>query len=48
MNNVLRVIENWIIKNEPTPDPSEEGNPKEKTFALKNKTIPGPSQEGNS
>jgi very-short-patch-repair endonuclease len=27
MNNVLRVIENWINKNKkPTPDPSREGN----------------------
>jgi very-short-patch-repair endonuclease len=26
MNNVLRVIEDWIVKNKPTPDPSEEGN----------------------
>jgi very-short-patch-repair endonuclease len=24
--NVLRVIENWIEKNKPTPDPSKEGN----------------------
>ena len=27
MNNVLRVIENWIIKNKPTPDPSRGGEP---------------------
>lgn len=28
MNNVLRVIEDWIEKNrKPTPGPSEEGNP---------------------
>ena len=26
MNNVLRVIEDWIEKNRPTPNPSEEGN----------------------
>jgi very-short-patch-repair endonuclease len=26
MNNVLRVIEDWIVKNKPTPCPSEEGN----------------------
>ncbi len=26
MSNVLRVIEDWIIKNKPTPDPSREGN----------------------
>jgi very-short-patch-repair endonuclease len=30
MNNVLRVIEDWIEKNKkPTPDPSLEGNPEE-------------------
>ena len=29
MNNVLRVIEDWIIKNKPTPNPSWEGNPEE-------------------
>jgi very-short-patch-repair endonuclease len=27
MTNVLRVIEDWIVKNRPTPDPSREGNP---------------------
>jgi very-short-patch-repair endonuclease len=26
MNNVLRVIEDWILKNKPTPNPSQEGN----------------------
>lgn len=26
ISNVLRVIEDWIKKNKPTPDPSEEGN----------------------
>jgi very-short-patch-repair endonuclease len=26
MNNVLRVIENWIQKNKPTPNPSKEGS----------------------
>ena len=26
MNNVLRAIENWIVKNKPTPNPSREGN----------------------
>jgi very-short-patch-repair endonuclease len=26
MNNVLRVIEDWIVKNKPTHDPSEERN----------------------
>jgi very-short-patch-repair endonuclease len=28
MSNVLRVIEDWISKNQPTPDPSKEGNEK--------------------
>ncbi len=28
MSNVLRVIEDWINKNQPTPDPSKEGNKK--------------------
>jgi len=26
MMNVIRVIEDWIKKNEPTPNPSQEGN----------------------
>jgi very-short-patch-repair endonuclease len=26
MSNVLRVIEDWICRNKPTPDPSREGN----------------------
>jgi very-short-patch-repair endonuclease len=26
ISNVLRVIEDWIIENQPTPDPSKEGN----------------------
>jgi very-short-patch-repair endonuclease len=26
MSNVLRVISDWIEKNRPTPNPSEEGN----------------------
>ena len=29
MNNVLRVLEDWIKRNQPTPNPSEEGNYKE-------------------
>jgi very-short-patch-repair endonuclease len=29
INNVLRVIEDWIKKNRPTPNPSEEGSLKE-------------------
>jgi len=29
ISNVLRVIEEWIDKNNPTPDPSKEGNLKE-------------------
>jgi very-short-patch-repair endonuclease len=30
ISNVLRVIEDWIIKNQPTPNPSKEGNPTKK------------------
>ena len=29
MNNVLRVIEDWIIKKKPTPNPSREGSPED-------------------
>ena len=32
MTNVLRVIEDWVQKNKPTPDPSGEGNPLEKNM----------------
>jgi very-short-patch-repair endonuclease len=32
MNNVLRVIEDWIRKNKPTPIPSGEGNLMEDNF----------------
>ncbi len=42
MANVLRVIEGWIKKNEPTPDPSGEGN-----HHKKSKPTLGPSGEGN-
>jgi very-short-patch-repair endonuclease len=34
MWNVLRVIENWILKNKPTPDPSGEGNPEDEEAGL--------------
>ena len=54
MNNVLRVIEDWIKNNKPTPDPSREGNLKEKITPdpsgegnLKEKITPDPSGEGN-
>lgn len=47
MNNVLRVIEDWIIKKKPTPYPSWEGNPEECNVTVKKKPTPGPSQEGN-
>ena len=40
MNNVLRVIVDWIERNKPTPNPSEEGN-------LKEEPTPNPSKEGN-
>ena len=32
MTNVLRVIEDWVQKNKPTPDPYGEGNPLEKNM----------------
>ena len=47
MNNVLRVIEDWIQKNKPTPDPSEEGNLIEKDLTKYNKFTPDPAEEGN-
>jgi len=54
MNNVLRVIEDWIIKNKPTPNPSREGSLKDQTLATDLKPIPNPpprrgrlSEEGN-
>jgi very-short-patch-repair endonuclease len=40
MNNVLRVIEDWIKKNQPTPNPSREGN-------FEEEPTPNPSLEGN-
>jgi very-short-patch-repair endonuclease len=39
ISNVLRVIEEWVEKNQPTPSPSKEGNLKPPT--------PSPSREGN-
>jgi len=47
MNNVLRVIENWIQNNKPTPDPSKEGNFTKERLSYKNKPTPNPSEEGN-
>jgi very-short-patch-repair endonuclease len=47
MNNVLRVIEDWIEKNKkPTPGPSREGNQEIDSIGYK-KPTPGPSREGN-
>jgi very-short-patch-repair endonuclease len=40
MNNVLRVIEDWIRKNKPTLNSSEEWN-------FEEKPTPNPSEEGN-
>jgi hypothetical protein len=55
MNNVLRVIEDWINRKKPTPGPSEEGSSKNETLLLKNKPLttkikptPNPSREGSS
>lgn len=39
MWNVLRVIEDWIERKKPTPDPSQEGN--------RRRPTPSPSEEGN-
>jgi hypothetical protein len=47
ISNVLRVIEDWIIKNQPTPDPSKEGNLIKNILIQKNKPTPDPSKEGN-
>jgi (E)-4-hydroxy-3-methylbut-2-enyl-diphosphate synthase len=40
MSNVLRVIQDWIEKNKPTPNPSKEGS-------HESKPTPHPSQEGS-
>ncbi len=40
MNNVLRVIEDWIAKNKPTPSPSREGNPYGNDLTSDKITIP--------
>jgi very-short-patch-repair endonuclease len=47
MNNVLRVIEDWIKKNKPTHNPSGEGNLRNDDSLQKNKPTPNPSGEGN-
>jgi very-short-patch-repair endonuclease len=48
MNNVLKVIEDWIRKNKPTTDPSGEGNSQEGGSTNIIKPTPNPSKEGNS
>ena len=48
MNNVLSVIENWILKNKLTPGPSGEGSSEDEHCTLKNKPTPSPSGEGSS
>jgi len=40
MNNVLKILENWIHKNQPTPNPSQEGN-------LEKRSTTMLSREGN-
>ncbi len=45
MNNVLRVIEDWILKNKPTPDPSQEGNLIEEDLLKNYKHLPDPVGE---
>ena len=52
MNNVLRVIEDWITKNKPTPSPSKEESIIDGSLRLKNQTWvpdnkPNPSSEGS-
>ena len=47
ISNVLRVIENWIEKNIPTPDPSREGNPEEIKLTAKRPETPDLSGGGN-
>jgi (E)-4-hydroxy-3-methylbut-2-enyl-diphosphate synthase len=47
MSNVLRVIEDWIEKNKPTPNPSMEGSPGKRIAIKKNKPTPNPSREGS-
>jgi very-short-patch-repair endonuclease len=47
MTNVLRVIINWIEHHQPTPDPSEEGNPVENDLLGKSQLTIRPSEEGN-
>jgi very-short-patch-repair endonuclease len=47
MNNVLRVIEDWIGNYQPTPDLAREGNPIEKDLTPNLKPNPDPAQEGN-
>jgi very-short-patch-repair endonuclease len=45
MNNVLRVIEDWIRKNKPTSDPSREGNLTEEDLVKKYEHLPTPAME---
>ena len=40
MSNVLRVIDDWIDKNQPTPSPSEEGNSLQESLVKKKPTHP--------
>jgi very-short-patch-repair endonuclease len=48
MNNVISVIHDWIKKNQPTPNPSREGNSMVKDPIKSNLILPNPSKEGNS
>ena len=47
ISNVLRVIEDWISKNQPTPSPSREGNLIENNLTKKRQPTLDPSREGN-
>jgi very-short-patch-repair endonuclease len=48
MNNVLRVIENWIEKNKPTPGPSREGNPYANDLTSDIRPTPKPRFKGDN
>ncbi len=47
MDNVLRVIQDWIIKNQPTPSPSQEGSLKRNNDNSNNQTTTKPHREGS-
>jgi (E)-4-hydroxy-3-methylbut-2-enyl-diphosphate synthase len=46
MSNVLKVIEDWVEKNLPTPNPSREGNLKKRIPIKKKESISDPTGKG--